>query len=52
MTNKMIIPFFATKKGAKLMTPLIVGLYYFFSATLARGFFAFHFFARALYSLI
>jgi hypothetical protein len=32
------------------MTPLVVGIDYFFRATFAFGFFAFHFFARALYS--
>lgn len=31
MFNSLIIPFYATKKGAKLMTPLIVGLCYAFT---------------------
>jgi hypothetical protein len=51
MSVKFIISFYYTKKRTSAwLIPLVVGLSYFFKATLAFGFFAFHFLARALYS--
>jgi hypothetical protein len=49
MSDRAIIAFFLYKKGATIIgNPFSVGLSYFFRATLAFGFFAFHFAANLL----